>query len=229
MEETSLQTMPANLIELALKQKAPIGQLEKLLGLQERWDANQAKKTFLSAMSEFQSKCPVLNKSKTVSFGQTKYSYTPLGDISAKIKSVLKDCGLSYRWEINDKAEAIEVTCIVSHLDGHSEKTSMSGQLDKSGSKNEIQQRGSTITYLRRYTLTGALGIATADEDKDGQQPKEKDGKPKLPELNLEHPKWDDAVQSYKDGNVTIVAIRKKYTLSKENETLLCLNAKNLK
>ena len=48
--------MPANLIELALKQKALIEQLEKLLALQERFEDRQAKKAFLIAKSEFQSR-----------------------------------------------------------------------------------------------------------------------------------------------------------------------------
>ena len=44
---------------------------------------------------------------------------------------------------------------------------------DTSGKKNEIQSRGSTITYLQRYTLIGALGLTTADEDIDARIPQE--------------------------------------------------------
>jgi hypothetical protein len=39
---------------------------------------------------------------------------------------------------------------------------------DMSGGKNDIQQIGSTQTYLQRYTLIGGLGLSTADEDNDG-------------------------------------------------------------
>ena len=47
---------PAKLLELAISKDVDIDKLEKLMQLQERWDANQAKKAFLNAMSVFQSK-----------------------------------------------------------------------------------------------------------------------------------------------------------------------------
>jgi hypothetical protein len=43
----------------------------------------------------------------------------------------------------------------------------MSGEPDTSGGKNNIQAKGSTMTYLQRYTLNLALGICTED-DNDG-------------------------------------------------------------
>jgi len=160
---------PASLLKIAIESKADIQQLEKLMDLQERWNTQQAKKKFLIAISSFQKDCPIMKKTKKVSFGQTRYSYTPLGEIASMIKRVMNKNGLSYRWEMKDGAEKLICTCIISHIDGHNEQTTMSANKDASGSKNEIQQRGSTITYLQRYTLISALGISTADEDVDGK------------------------------------------------------------
>ena len=170
-------TSPAKLIELAISTNADIDKLSKLMDLQERWDAQQAKKAFLSAMSDFQSRCPDLKKTKKVGYasksgGQVAYSYIPLGNIVSQIRGLLKECGLSFRWETKEAGELLTISCIISHLAGHSEVNSMSAQKDATGAKNEIQQRGSTMTYLQRYTLIGALGISSADEDIDGQQPK---------------------------------------------------------
>src|SRR6185503_4639414 len=39
---------------------------------------------------------------------------------------------------------------------------------DASGSKNAIQAIGSTLTYLQRYSLVQALGLAAAEDD-DGK------------------------------------------------------------
>jgi len=66
----------------------------------------------------------------------------------------------------------IEVTCIITHRDGHSERTTMVGPEDFSGFKNAMQSRGSSTTYLERYCLIGALGLVTADSDNDGGKPK---------------------------------------------------------
>ena len=163
---------PAELLQLAVQQNLDIDKLEKLMQLQERWQAGLARKDFLSAISKFQALCPPLEKTKKVGFktstGFTSYSYAPLGEIAATIKKAMSDNELSHRWEIEDITDKIICTCIISHINGHSEKTTMSAAKDSSGGKNEIQQRGSTITYLQRYTLIAALGISTADEDVDG-------------------------------------------------------------
>lgn len=176
-------TSPADLLQLAIEKDVDIEKLSKLMDLQERWDAQQAKKAFLIAKSEFQSRCPVLHKSKRVGFTSKKtgskvdYSYVPLGSIANQIKELLNECGLSYCWKTKEDAGRITITCIVSHIDGHSEENSMTAGKDDSGMKNQIQQIGSTMTYLQRYSLIGALGISTADMDVDGEQPKEKPAK----------------------------------------------------
>jgi hypothetical protein len=41
-------------------------------------------------------------------------------------------------------------------------------------------------------------------------------------ELTPKHPKWDGAKTAIKDGKVTIDQIKKQYTISPENEQLLC-------
>lgn len=173
---------PSKLIELAISKDADVDKLEKLMALQERWDSTQAKKTFLSAKAKFQGKCPELTKSKKVSFqnstgGKTEYNYIPLSEITKQTKKLLSECGLSYEWKTQDEDNKITISCILSHVDGHSEANTMSAGLDSSGKKNAIQQRGSTVTYLQRYTLIGALGISSADHDVDGAQPKKEEVK----------------------------------------------------
>lgn len=168
-ESESGERTPSELIAIAIKQNIDIEKLERLMSLQERYQANIARKKFLSAMAIFQSKCPKIEKKKQVSFGNTNYKYAELGEISDAIKESLLDAELSYRWEIDDAENGLKVTCIVSHIDGHSEKTAMSSEKDSSGNKNNIQARASAITYLQRYTLIGALGLTTANEDIDGR------------------------------------------------------------
>src|SRR5258708_10458648 len=65
----------------------------------------------------------------------------------------------------------IRVPCTLTHAQGHSESVSMSAQPDTSGSKNSIQAIGSTTSYLQRYTLFAATGLAPKDADTDGAEP----------------------------------------------------------
>lgn len=162
---------PDMLLQMAVDKNLDLDKLEKLMALQERWQAGEAKKAFFNAITEFQNECPDIRKTKEVSFGQTRYHYAPLGVIDRQIKGLLKEYGLSKRWEITDNNNQIKVKCIITHISGHSEATEMEAAPDVSGSKNPIQAKGSAIEYMKRYTLIGALGLTTADTDIDAQLP----------------------------------------------------------
>lgn len=162
---------PEQLLTLAVNNNLDIDKLERLMSLQKDWQADQARKAFFSSLAKFQSEVPEIRKSKAVAFNEVKYNYAPLADVVRQIKDTCRECGLSYRWEIQDDKELIKVTCLVTHLDGHTEQTTMTATPDDSGKKNKIQQRGSSIEYLKRYTLIGALGLSTTDSDIDGLIP----------------------------------------------------------
>jgi len=164
----TVEQTPTNLLQLAVEKGANVDQLEKLMNLQERWEREQARKDFYAARSNFQAQCPTLKKDREVSYGNTKYKYATLSGIATQVGEALSTCGLTYRWEMDTKPDMITVTCILSHINGHSETNTMSAAPDDSGAKNDIQQRGSAVSYLQRYTLIGALGIASAIDDDDG-------------------------------------------------------------
>ena len=184
---------PARLLEMAVQQNLDIDKLERLVAMKERWDAQQAKVAFYEALTKFQKLVPSLIKDKPVDFTtksgvRVKYDHTSLGQIKKQIQELAADCGLSYRWEFDEKETMMEVNCIITHIFGHSESSSMSAPEDTSGHKNTIQGRQSTRTYLERATLIGALGLMTADKDDDGRQgyvgtPKPEDAAPNLPPL----------------------------------------------
>jgi len=181
IQETSLN--PANLIAQAIEKGLGIEQLQGLMDLQERWEKKEARKKFFHALAKFQTIVPKLQKSKNVSVptrtgGSFSYKYADLGAISETIKKPLSECGLTYRWEFHETNQQMKVTCLISHEDGHTESTSMEGGKDASGAKNDIQQKGSTHTYLQRYTLIGALGLTTADQDNDGKTASKKQQEP---------------------------------------------------
>lgn len=187
------KTDPSSLLALAVDKGADIDKLKELMDLQDRWEKKQAKKSFLEALSKFQTLVPVLKKNRTAKVttkagGHYTYRYSDLGGITQQIKKALNDCGLSYRWEFQEANAIMKVTCHVSHLDGHTETASMEAGKDATGNKNDIQQKGSTQTYLQRYTLIGALGLSTAEEDDDSK------GSPATQEVS-----HDEALEQWKD------------------------------
>ncbi len=158
-----------------------VEKLGKLLEMQERYDATQAKKAFIAAMAKFKENPPTILKDQSVSYGNTKYKHATLGNVTAVINKALCEHGLTASWQTGQADGQINVICRITHVDGHSEETSLSAGADTSGSKNPIQAIGSTITYLQRYTLLALTGLATYDQDDDGAGA----GKPelKLPDM----------------------------------------------
>lgn len=157
----------SELISQAINKGADLDKLEKLLALQERWEANEAKKAYHKSMSAFKANPPKIDKDRDVAYGNTKYSHASLGNVTEKISTELSKYGLSASWSTKQNGQVC-VTCRITHELGHSEETTLCAASDTSGSKNAIQAIGSTITYLERYTLLALTGLATYDQEDDG-------------------------------------------------------------
>lgn len=167
----SNEPTPAQMLSQAIDKGLDVDQLEKLMALKERWDKEQARQAFAVAMSQFQGLCPPIKKDKKVEFNKTSYYHATLGSIAETIREPLEKCKLTYRWEMDEPSKDVLVMrFILTHAQGHEEVTTLSAPMDDSGHKNLIQQKGSTVSYLQRYTLITGLGLTTALEDDDGAE-----------------------------------------------------------
>lgn len=156
-----------------------VNKLQALLDMRERWEANEARKAFVAAMNAFKANPPAISKNKHVHFGQTEYDHATLDHVTDTITQALSKHGISHRWEVTQQDGKIRVTCVLTHELGHSEGVSIEGPTDVGGSKNAIQAIGSAVTYLQRYTLLSATGLAAKNGDNDGA-----DASPKLDNLD---------------------------------------------
>jgi len=164
---------PAALIIKAMAGGMDLDKLEKFMALQEKWEANQARKAYVEAMAAFKADPPEIEKDRHVEFktstGKTEYNHATLGNVTEKINSALSAHGLSAAWETSQNEKGVTVTCKITHILGHSESTSLTAVNDQSGGKNAIQALGSTISYLQRYTILALTGLATHEMDTDGR------------------------------------------------------------
>ncbi len=161
-----------------------IDMLEKFMDLAERNERREAEKAFHKAFAEFKANPPEIIKDKEVDYkkkdgSRTHYFHATLGNIVRAIIAEMSKYGLSHRWTIQQNGSRIKVGCVISHYLGHSETTWMEAEADLSGGKNAIQAIASTTTYLERYTLQAATGIAVLEEDDDGQGAGDNVGFPK--------------------------------------------------
>lgn len=155
-----------SLMQIALEKNYSLDQIEKMMELQDRFEAKEAKKAYIRDMAEFKSKDIVIGKTGfNKKFGS---KYPTLGDYLKGALPIMGECGLTHRWEIDQSnGSMIKVTCIVTHEKGHSESTFMIAPPDKAGSKNPIQEIKSTITYLKSVTFDSLMGLAATDANVD--------------------------------------------------------------
>jgi hypothetical protein len=164
---------PMDMLDRAITSGAGIEVLTKLMDLQERWDKNQARKAFDDALSAAKIEIPIIIKNRQVGFdakapgkSSTNYRHEDLAEIARTVDPILGKYGLSYRFRTTSLPnEPVTVTCIVSHRLGHSEENVLCAGRDETGNKNSIQALGSTLTYLQRYALKAALGLAASNDD----------------------------------------------------------------
>lgn len=171
---------PMQMLQTAVERGADIAMLEKLLTLQERWEANEAKKAFVVALAAFKADPPTVIKNKHAGFeskrtgDKTDYEYATLDQVCGVIAPALSRHGLSHRWETAQHDGRVRVTCILTHELGHSESVALEAGADTTGSKNAIQAIGSAVSYLQRYTLLAITGLAASGQDDDGQRSDQK-------------------------------------------------------
>lgn len=144
-----------------------LDRVERLFAMQEKLAAKRAESEFLDALARFKESAPVVSKDMTNN--QYNSRYASLGNTVNTTNPALGRAGLTASWEL-DQTQGIKVTCVLSHVGGHSKRVSLSGPPDSSGAKNPIQQIKSTVTYLELATFQAVTGIAThgASVDDDG-------------------------------------------------------------
>lgn len=159
---------PMQMLQVAMERGADLDKMQQLMDLQQRWEASEARKAFVAAMTAFKVNPPDIIKTKQVSYGNTNYKHATLADVCSAAIQGLAQHGISHRWEV-DQSDKITVTCVLTHEMGHSERVSMTASADTSGQKNAIQAIASAVSYLQRYTLMSITGLAAREQDDDGQ------------------------------------------------------------
>lgn len=204
---------PAALLTIAIEKGLGMDQLERLIAMQDQWEAKQAKKAYQKAYARFQEICPDLVKNRTGY--DNRYRFQDLPDIIKHIRKPLAECGLSYHWGQKDEPGKVSIWCIIEHEDGHREVGEpLEAAPDGTGNKADLHAKGSTISYLRRYTLTGMLGLASADIDDDA-----KAAQKKLPLASVKQ--FEASLKKVMAGEAVVETVKKYYSLSEDQEQAL--------
>ncbi len=170
------QLDPQALISKAIEAGAGIDTMERLFALAKEMRGVMAREAWYAAMAEFQEKCPAIKKTATARMKGYSYTFAPLDEICSTVQPVMGPLGLSMRWTTPTiEGDKVTVACVISHRLGHFESSgdvvmpvmAATQRSDGSGEggANAAQRVGISLTYAKRYSLLGILGMAPEDDD----------------------------------------------------------------
>ena len=160
------------MLRIAVEKGADLDQLQKLMDLQERWERGQAKQAYDAALAAFKAEAPAIARNRPVDYRtktgiRVQYDHATLDHVVGQVGPALARFGLSHSWSVDQPETPDGFVAVTCHL-AHAGSVTIRGPYDTSGSKNNIQTIGSTITYLERYTLLAITGLAAGGTDDDG-------------------------------------------------------------
>lgn len=147
--------------------------IQKMLEMQERWELNKDKRALRDAMAEFKKNPPAIIKDRiakvtTKAGGSFEYSFADLDSITRDSQVALAEHGVTHGYTVTEAGSLLTVTCILKYGMYDEPGATLSAGPDNSGTKNDIQAKASTLSYLEKYTFMAAAGLAAGMPDKDG-------------------------------------------------------------
>lgn len=148
-----------------------IDKMERLLQMQERIVARQAKTAYADALASLQPTLPIIEERGAIknNSGTVQSRYALWEDIVGIITPLLAAHGFSLSFRTGNKDQRIQVTGVLTHRAGHSEETTIDLPADTSGNKNAVQAVASSVSYGKRYTAGALLNLRSGELDDDAQ------------------------------------------------------------
>ena len=170
---------PLAMIQAAIDKGLDLEKLEKLLSLQERYDANEARKAYTKSMAIVHKNISFV--AKTLTNTHTRSKYASLDNIIIQTKEVYTAEGfsISFYEETIERPEYIRICAKVTHKLGHFESYHYDIPLDGKGLKGNanmtaIHAKASSTSYAQRYLMCMIWNIPTGTDNDGNGAVKEK-------------------------------------------------------
>lgn len=173
-----------SMIDRAIASGADVERVERMYAMYERATARAAKSSYVAALMRAKSKMPRIIKTGVIEgnvkddrgakVGKAKQStFARWEEVCAQIEPVLASEELVLTFETaQTSADRVNVTAVLTHVDGHSERSQLALPIDTGGAKNNVQGWGSSVSYGKRYSAFALLNLVGHDDnDTDGAVP----------------------------------------------------------
>lgn len=170
---------PSNILDVIARAAndtaTDVSKMEKLLEMYERIAGKNAEVSFNASMKSAQEEMPKILRNKENQ--QTNSRYADLEQVNQAIVPVYTKHGFSLSFGTADCPIAghFRITCLVSHVAGHSRTYQADIPVDMTGMKGNQNKTathgfGSTMSYGRRYLTLLIFNLTLTNDDKDGNQ-----------------------------------------------------------
>lgn len=148
--------------------------MRELLAIRKELKLEESKEQFTAALIAAQKQLPTITRRGKIEIEKNNRviqstPYAKFEDINRAVKPILQAHGFTMTFKTEAGADArTTVTAILRHKGGHEETSSLSLPVEASGSKNNVQGIGSSVSYGKRYTMTALLNLIAEGDDDDG-------------------------------------------------------------
>lgn len=156
--------------------------MRALLDMQKEIAAEESRVAFTVAFVEMQGELPTINAKGRIEIrekdrvsgertGKVLQStpYATFNEINRVTRPILQKHGFSLSFATDQSPDGrLIVRGVLKHIRGFQETTTLALPLETSGSKNNVQGVGSSLSYAKRYSSIALLNLVSeAPEDKD--------------------------------------------------------------
>lgn len=152
--------------------------VERVMRMAREFKQDEARAAYARALIAMKPKLPVIDRrgrivitdknNREIILQSTPYAL--YDDIDAAITPILAQFGFVLTHRTGSMPDGkVTVTGVLTHELGHAEESMIALPLDTSGSKNNVQAAGSSISYGQRYTAKTLLNLRFKGEDDDGE------------------------------------------------------------
>jgi len=182
VQQPQQQDLMTVILQAAMDQTVDVNKMMALADLKIKMDQHAAEQRredavveFAAAKSRVQMKVPRVAKNGMIKVpakdGRSGHNtpYALYEDIDLVLRPIMAEEGFSFSFDAKAvEGGRIEISLIVSHKLGHSERSSIPLAIDSSGSKNATQAIVSTNSYGKRTLICNWANIVTEGKDDNG-------------------------------------------------------------
>lgn len=156
---------------VAMDPNVPIERLERMMEMKDKMEAKEAERAFAAAFASMQQEIPVIPERGEIKnrAGEVQSTYPLWEDVIEALRGPMSNHGFSMSFDRRKEDGATYYGCILTHAMGHSRRAEIDLPRDTSGSKNDVQGEGSSVSYGQRYSSKMAVNwTSEGTQDDDG-------------------------------------------------------------